>query len=229
MMNKLKLRNSIQVINFDSKKISKRKVDMFPDVLRCGIFGPSGAGKSNVLLTILLHIKPFKDMYLCSKTYYQEKYQTLHDLVRTYNEGQKTKKTKINFHYVQVDSLPEPEEVEKGSIVIFDDILTEKQEKIANFYLRGRHRDISCFYLSQAYTKIPKKSGIRENFNYLILFRQDLVNLRQMFTEYVTEMNFDKFKSMCNDCWSKAYGFLVIDVDNERCKYKNKFDFGINT
>jgi hypothetical protein len=229
MMAKQKLKNSIEVINFDncSKVVRRRHVEMFPDILRCGIFGPSGVGKSNLLLTMLVHIRPFKNVYLCSKTDYQEKYQTLKELVQTHNKSKKTKKTMINFHNLQVDTLPEPEEIEPGSVIIFDDVLTEKQDKIANFYLRGRHREISCFYLSQTYTKIPKKSGIRENFNYMILFRQDLVNLRQIFSEYVTDLTFEKFRSICNDCWREPYSFLVIDVDNEKCKYKKRFDFCI--
>ena len=70
--------------------------------------------------------------------------------------------------------------------------------------------------------------GIRENFNYLILFRQDLVNLRQVFSEYVTDMNFDRFRNICNNCWTEPYGFLVIDVESEKCKYKKKFDLCLN-
>jgi hypothetical protein len=229
-MNRQKLQNSISVINFDNHvKKSRRKVEMFPDVIRCGMFGPSGAGKSNLLLTMLVHVRPFKNLYLCSKTSYQEKYETLRELISTHNRSKKSKKQMIKIHELQVETLPEPEDIEVDSIVIFDDVLTEKQDKVANFFLRGRHRNISCFYLSQAYTKIPKKSGIRENFNYVILFRQDLVNLRQVFTEYVTDVTFDKFRSMCNTCWQEAYGFLVIDVESEKCKYKKKFESCINT
>lgn len=229
-MNRQKLKNSIAVINFDNSiKKKRRRVEMFPDVIRCGMFGPSGAGKSNLLLTILVHMRPFKNLYLCSKTSYQEKYGTLKELISTHNQGRKSKKQMIHIQELQIETLPEPEDLEMDSVVIFDDVLTEKQDKVANFFLRGRHRNISCFYLSQAYTKIPKKTGIRENFNYVILFRQDLVNLRQIFTEYVTDVTFEKFRGMCNNCWSEAYGFLVIDVEHETCKYKKKFDSAINT
>lgn len=238
-MHKHKLKNSIRVINFDnsSNQRRQRQVEMFPNIMRCGIFGPSGAGKSNILLTILVHVRPFNHVYLCTKTGYQEKYETLRELVATYNKrnckhGRHSNRGKQNIQVkdiVQVDDLPEPEEIPRGSIVIFDDILTEKQDKIANIFLRGRHRDTSAFYLSQTYTKIPKKSGIRENFNYLILFRQDLVNLRQIFNEYVTDVTFDRFRKMCNECWHEPYGFLVIDVENEKSKYKNKFEFAINS
>lgn len=160
-------KNRISVINFDRKPKIQRRVEMFPNVLRCGIFGPSGSGKSNVLLSILLHVRPFFDIYLCSKTSFQDKYNLLRELIDGYND-RKRQKQKIRFHSVNViENLPEPETVERNSVIIFDDILTENQDKIANFFLRGRHRDISCFYLSQAYTKIPKKKRYTREFQLL--------------------------------------------------------------
>jgi len=221
------LRNTISVINFDTHPKVKRVVEMYPNVLRCGIFAPSGGGKTNVLLTILVHMKPFWNIYLCSKTASQEKYNFLQDLVTSHNNKQSKK---IQFHkFTSCNNLPEPEAIEKNSVIIFDDVLTENQSKIANFFLRGRHRDISCFFLSQAYNKISKKSGIRENFNYLILFKQDLINLRQIHLEYVSDLAFDKFKDICNICWRKPFGFLVIDVENDMCRYKRNFQERIHT
>ena len=211
----------ISVINFDTKPQTPRKVEMFPNVIRCGIFGPSGVGKSNVLLTILLHIRPFFNIYLCSRTADQDKYKLLGELIDSYN---KKNRKKIKFHLLSIDNLPEPEKVEREAIIIFDDILTENQDKIANFFLRGRHHNISCFYLSQMFTRIPKKCAIRNNLNYLIMFRVDLINLRQIHVEFITDLSFEKFKQMCNECWREPYGFLVVDVDNEWCKYKKKFE-----
>ena len=90
-MSRQKLKNSISIINFDNTvKKQRRKVEMFPDVIRCGMFGPSGAGKSNLLLTILVHVRPFKNLYLCSKTSYQEKYNTLRELICSHNKGKKS-------------------------------------------------------------------------------------------------------------------------------------------
>lgn len=202
----------IKILNFDSARSdsSKRLVEMFPNTIRCGIFGPSGCGKTNVLLTILMHKKPLKSIYLCSRTGFQEKYQVLEDLVE---ESNKSSENKINFHHLNVRKLQQPEEIELDSIVIFDDVLTEKQDEIANFFIRGRHRNISCFYLAQSYTKIPKKSCIRENFNFLILFRQDNINLRQIFNEHITGNTFDKFKKWSDKCWRQKYNFLTYDED----------------
>jgi len=85
---------------------------MFPNVIRCGIFGPSGIGKSNVLLTILFHMKPFYNLYLCSKTIYQGKYRLLSELVEGYN---KKNKKKIRFRQItNIKDVPQPEEIELG-------------------------------------------------------------------------------------------------------------------
>ncbi len=127
----------------------------------------------------------------------------------------------IYFHNFSVNKLSNPDNVKKGSIMIFDDILTEDQNKIVKFFVTERHREISCFYLSQSYTKIPKKSAIRGNFNYLILLKQDDTNLRQFFREYICDLKkFEDFKELCMKCWKKNYGFLTIDV--EKCCYTNQ-------
>jgi len=214
---------SIQVINFEEEVKVRRLVPMFPNIMRCGIFGPSGCGKTNVLMTILLHHEPLASIYLCSRTSFQEKYLKLENLVHSYNTGKNS--LLIQFVKLTPDILIEPEETEVGASVIFDDVLTEGQDKIANFFLRGRHRKISCFYLAQSYTKIPKKSGIRENFNYLIIFRQDNVNLRQLYNEYITGISFTQFKNICNKCWSLPYGFLTVDIENGT--FIQNFDFVI--
>ncbi len=79
------------------------------------------------------------------------------------------------------------------------------------------------FYLGQSYTKLSKKSAIRGNFNYLILLRMDETNLREICKEYVHDLKFHKLKEFCRVCWEEPYGFLVIDVENEKCRYKNQF------
>ena len=92
MMN---FKDCITVINFDTKPENQRYVAMFPNILRCGIFGPSGGDKSNLLLTILMYIKEFRAIYLCSKTAFKDKYKILHELIDSYNKN-KTKQ-KIKF------------------------------------------------------------------------------------------------------------------------------------
>ncbi len=142
--------------------------------MRCVIIGPSGSRKTNILINILAHMKLPKDIYLCTKTAIQEKFKLLN----------MCKKSIINIIDV-VDNLPDPNEVPVGSIIIFDDILPENQQKMAEFSLGGRINEITCFYFTQSYTKTPKKSAIRNNFNYLMLLDQDVTNLREIYKESI--------------------------------------------
>jgi len=219
-----KLKTGIPVINLDNKPPEKRKVPMFPNTMRVVIAGGSGAGKTNVVLTIVLHKKPLTNIYLCCKTADQSKYKLLQELVDEYNKG---KKKRIGYYVItEIKDLPPPEKVENNSTIIFDDILTEDQDPIANYFLRGRHRNISCFYLTQSYTKIPKKSGIRENLNFLILFKLDNVNLRQIFYEYVSGLtDYPTFKKMCDYCWRDKFNFIAVDLDDNT--FKKNFEYNL--
>lgn len=93
----------------------------------------------------------------------------------------------------------------------------------------GRHKRIDCFYLSQSYAHIPKHI-IRENTNFLILFKQDVTSLKHIsnYFNISSDMTFDEFRTICNDIWENKYDFLVIDyesnVNNGRyCKCFDQF------
>ena len=71
-----------------------------------------------------------------------------------------------NYEYV-----PDPKEIDPNmkTLIVFDDIMLEKQNKVENYYTRGRHNNVDCFYISQNYIKLPKNT-IRENANLFIIF-----------------------------------------------------------
>ena len=82
------------------------------------------------------------------------------------------------------------------------------------------------FYLCQTYSKIPKQL-IRDNANFIILFKQDDMNLKHIYNNHVgSDINFQEFKDMCNTCWADKYGFLVIDKQSSlnNGRYRCKFD-----
>lgn len=216
----------IPIFNFDTNPVEKRRMEAWPDTCRMMILGPSGSGKTNVLLSYLGHRQPpFKHIYLCTRTLYQAKYQLLQESINDHNKEKKNLKNQIHFQAVDVDSIPEPEEVEEGAIIIFDHILTERQDRIANFFLRGRHRKISCVYISQSFTRLEKKNCIRSNMNYLILMPGiDGVNLRQIYVEFcAAKMTYEKFRSLVQKAWSFGpYDFFTIDLDNNT--FKHNFD-----
>ena len=168
-----------------------------------------------------------KSILLCAKTASQPKYLLLKELVMGHNASARSEKELINFSEISCDQLPSPEDVEKDSVVIFDDVLSEKiDDQIGLFFMRSRHRGISVFYLAQSYCKIPKKSAIRDNTSYMLIFRTDMIALRQIYAEQITSISFDKFKDMCHKCWDdNPFGFLVVDIESREAKYKQNFEF----
>lgn len=56
-------------------------------------------------------------------------------------------------------------------LIVFDNCLLEKQNKI-EYFVRGRHKNISCIYLSQYYSMVGLKV-IRNILNLLCIFTQN--------------------------------------------------------
>ena len=61
--------------------------------------------------------------------------------------------------YESADDVPDPRELSSGNknIIVFDDLLLEKQNTCVSYYVRGRHSNVDCFYLAQNYSKLPAK------------------------------------------------------------------------
>lgn len=131
----------------------------------------------------------------------------------------------VNFFDKNADII-DPREVDrtKKNLIIFDDVIGEKQRVCEDYYTRGRHSNIDCFYISQNFFKLPRQT-IRENSNLIILFYQDKRSLRFIHEDYAwDDMGFKDFRKLCNNVWGKDYGFLTIDLSKKKNegKYKNK-------
>ena len=100
--------------------------------------------------------------------------------------------------------------------MIFDDLLSEKQSKCECYYIRGRHGNVDCFYLSQNYFKLPRQT-IRKNANFICLFPQDLKNINNIYDDHVGEDTpKEEFRNFCHKCWEKSYGFAIIDLTSKK-------------
>lgn len=221
-MKLVKQRLSLEVDNINVEKPSKiRHSALFPYNMRCIICGPSNCGKTNVMVTLLLHKNGlrFKNVYLYTKTAYQPKYLFLLEVFRRVPQ--------IRFMiYNNSDEVISPTEALTNSVFIFDDVACENQSNILNYFSMGRHRLIDSFYLSQTYSKIPKQL-LRDNVNFLIIFKQDDINLKHIYDEHVsTDMEWSYFKSMCRMAWKDLYGFLIINKDAalDNGRYRKAFD-----
>jgi len=90
--------------------------------------------------------------------------------------------------YESTDDVPDPKELspEQKNLMIFDDLLLQKQNKCEAYYVRGRHSNCDCLYLSQNYFKLPCQT-IRENANFFCLFPQDRKNIDHIFNDHVSQ------------------------------------------
>lgn len=219
---------SLPVTNFDEvlNPISfKRHSPLFGGTCkRMLLIGPSGCGKTNALLSLLLHLNGlrFMNLYICSKSLHQEKYNYLRNLFNTIPE--------IGYRECSdVKNMTPPSKVYPFSIVVFDDIPSIEQNVVKEYFSFGRHKNVDCLYLSQTYSAIPKQL-LRDNCNFLVLFKQDGTNLKHIFNDHVHDMTYGQFENLCQQCWRYPFGMLVIDCDSKfnEGKYRFGFDTFIN-
>jgi hypothetical protein len=227
----IKQSTSLPIRNVENRFSNKNKIDrkhgkLLPNSIRSIIAGPSNSGKTNIIVSLIenpngLH---FENVYIYSRSLEQEKYKYLRDIL-TPIKG-------LGFYtFSSNDEVIDPSNAKPNSIFIFDDVICGEQSNIRNYFSMGRHRGIDCFYLAQTYTRIPKHL-IRDNANLIILFKQDLLNLRHVYNDFSVgcDMKFDEFQYLCNKCWSEKYGFLVIDLDSDvnSGRYRKGFDKFVN-
>lgn len=218
----------INVKNIESKFDSSNKIrhsSLLPNSIRALIVGPSNCGKTNVMISLIEspHGLKFKNIYLYSKSTQQPKYKYLESLIKPIKE--------INFSsFSNNDDVLSPDEVKPNSVFIFDDIACEKQNHVRSYFCMGRHKDIDSFYLCQTYTRIPKHL-IRDNANMIIIFKQDVMNIKHIYNDHVgSDMTLKTFHKLCTECWKEKYGFLVISKDDSmnNGRYRKGFDIFIN-
>ena len=68
---------------------------------------------------------------------------------------------------------------------------------------------------------------IRDNLNFLCLFRQSVRNMKIIHEEYTgSDFTYDEFKALCNSCWNEKFGFLSIVLTKtlDTCNYKKNFE-----
>lgn len=187
---------------------------LIPRPLRCLIVGPSGSGKTNLLLNFIYNGQglTFKNLYVFSRSIDQTAYSNLRDMYA--QVGVKLGK-QIAFFYTSCEDLISVDECEPNSLVVFDDCLLEKQTPIKEYFIRGRHKLISCVYLSQSYGRVDMQV-IRNNVNLLCVFNQNKHYSKRIYEDFVgSDMSYIQFESMCKKCWSQPHGFLSIDMSKK--------------
>lgn len=217
--------HTLPMSNFDeylpeTNNTKKRHSPLLPNTITCIVCGPSNCGKTNVVFNLLFepHGLKFANIYVFSKSLHQPKYKLLESVFENSGIGY--------FQFSDSDSVITPDEAESDSVMLFDDIACEKHDNIRSYFTMGRHKNIDSFYLGQTYSKIPKQL-VRDNANLLVVFKQDEMNLRHIFTDHVTpDISFGDLKNICALAWKDKHGFVVIDKDSEitEGRYRIGFD-----
>ncbi len=223
----------------------KHNLDFFPDNLRCIIVGACASGKSILLLNLLLQPGwlAYDNLIIFCKTLCQKEYILLETCLKKglnkaeikncfkYNkviyEGNRTPEITCEFHSSD-ETLPEPETLpeNKRHILVCDDVLFEKSDKIRKYITIGRHSNISTIYLSQNWFLIDRCT-IRQNTNFILSFIQPLKNISYMYSDISPEIPYEEFKLFCQNVWRKKYQFIVVDKTSDPSS--GKYRMGLDT
>ena len=206
----------------------KRHGPLLPNSIRPVFCGSSGCGKTNALISLIRHPNglKFENVYVYSKSLNQAKYIFLKDLLHPISEIK-------YFAFSDREQVICPDRALPHSIMIFDDVACEKQDCLKAFFCMGRHKNVDSFYLCQSYAQVPKHL-VRDNVNFLAIFRQDEMNLKHIYRDHVnTDMSFENFYKLCLQCWQDdEHGFVVVDKtsDMKNGRFRKGFDqYLINT
>lgn len=211
----------IKILRLEEGRERKKHGELFPDSIRGLIIAPSGGGKTTALISMLLspHGLKFGNLFIYSKSLSQPKYVYLKKILSGLEE--------IGYHaFSNNEDIISPEDAPMNSIMIFDDIAMENQDIVKEFFSRGRHYNVDSFYLCQSYSQVPKHL-VRDNVNFLMIFKQDHFNLYNIYKSHVnSDASFEEFTKMCRECWKQDYGFMIINKDEkiEKGRYKMAFD-----
>ena len=166
----------------------------------------SGSGKTNLLLNIIYEMNnTFHKIIVVTKAP-EPLYDMLVDRIKN-----------VEIHYE--GSYPTIEKMEEGcnGLIIYDDQVTTKDNRISEMYIRGRKLHYSSIYISQSYFGTPKL--VRQNINYLWLGRGiNKRDLRLMLSEYSINMSVDELEHIYHKITSEPMQFMLLDLNKRNLR-----------
>ncbi|KAF0747787.1 Integrase catalytic domain-containing protein [Aphis craccivora] len=131
------------------------------------------------------------------------------------------------YKFSENESVIQPEKSLPNLVFLFDNVITNNHNIVRSYFTRSRHHLIDVCYLAQSYSRVPKQL-IRNNANYIVLFKQDEINLKHVYDEhYSGDIKYSEFKDFCMTCWRGGrFEFVVISSENARdnSRYRHGFD-----
>lgn len=230
--------NMVQITNMDKiieKFIPKIKCNNKSKLapqwpFRLLVVGASSKGKTNVIVKMIIDQLCVDKLYLYFKDPTEDKYKFLisvfEGLQDQYNAANETNDKIIEWSnnkedIVKFDDLDK----DKQNLIVIDDFVVDNhQENIERLFILGRKRNASCIYQTQSLTRTPLP--IRQNCDYVILFKANKGDLKTLVSIYANDIDNDEFKRIYREAVSEPFGFMLIDTKTPYLplKYRLKFD-----
>jgi hypothetical protein len=140
----------------------------------------------------------------------EDELNNIEPLVESYDDQDKLR---------DVDEYPD----DKNYIIVFDDIMnTKNQNKLVDYFSRGRHKKLSVVYLTQSYFRTPKT--IRDNLNvYSFHGRPALSDMALIYRTLAIGMPKEEFYKIWNETIKHKFDFLYIDTFDDKHPFKKNF------
>jgi superfamily I DNA/RNA helicase len=186
------------------------------------VVAPSGTGKTNFVCNFIQHMCAGKGTFADILVLTKDKSEPLYEFLETkgvqVNEG--------------LHNLPDLNKFDKevNHLIIIDDLMMEKnQEKVCQYFMMCRKRNVTIMYLAQSFFKIP--IIVRQNSNYAVILKAgNKRSLNLMLSEYVVGIDKEQFLKMYEYATKDKFNFLLINCDeNDPTKrYRHNFTDYLN-
>ena len=228
---------------------------LLPQNMRGLVIGKSGCGKTTVIFNLLLQSGwlDYNHLYVFGKSLHQQEYKVLRkgleaglskqQISNVFNSqealrdilsliviekysGVRNGKIRADL-YGDCQDIPDLSALStQKNLLLLDDFLLGKQNKVEAYYTRGRHNNCDTIYIAHNNFRLPRHT-IRENSNFIILFSQDTKNLTHIHADHcANDISLLEFKQFCHEVWSKEHNFVTIDLTSTPMngKYRQNFN-----
>jgi uncharacterized protein YciU (UPF0263 family) len=164
------------------------------------IVGASGSGKGSTLMNLVFQMACFDRVYLFIKNPNEPLYQHLTDVYRELEEKHGVELITVSNDLNDMPDLDIDIDPKKNTLIVFDDMINEKSkelDKVASFFTRGRHKNITTVFISQSWFATPKK--IRQNLTMAFFKQLSQRDLRLVLTEFASDKTVSQRDSLSID------------------------------
>lgn len=199
----------------ENPAFNHHKIQLPCRVVLCSM---SGGGKTSLLCETLYRMpNTFSHIVLCSPMANEPLYAYLRSRLR---EGDITICEKVS-------DLPDlndlPHEEGDHTLVIFDDVVTEKNQRpLCDYFIRCRKQPASVFYLTQSFYAVPKL--IRSQASHVWLRKvSGLKDVKLIMREFSVNMKPDELWEMYRDCIEDGSFLNIAICDKEEERFRKGF------